>query len=275
VAYRVAVGAVCGTFIWWDAGVSFVVVSLGGVLIGLVGAILAIQLHKWLNRYDLADAKLSITITLLTPYAVYLPAEHLHLSGVLATVAAGLWVGSHCTTVFTHTLYIEAKAVWEMMEFLLTGLIFILIGFQLPVILSALADSHTLESLTRSALLVSGVVIVARIVWVFPGAYLPRWLDRKVYGVSDPYPPWQNVAVVSWTGMRGVVSLAAAMALPMTLPDGKTPFPHRDLLQFLTFWVIFATLVGQGFTLSLLIRILGVDKLASTETPDVDEDATC
>ena len=110
------------------------------------------------------------------------------------------------------------------------------------------------------------MVVVARLVWVFPGAYVPRWLDRKVLGVPTPYPPARNVFVVGWTGMRGVVSLAAALAIPHEAGAGR-PFPDRDLIQFLTFAVIFVTLVGQGLTLPLVIRWLGVSKLAEAETP--------
>lgn len=273
VAYRVAIGVVAsGVFVWWEAGLQFLMVNLGGIVLGLVGAVLATHLHRWLGRRKLADAKLTIAITLLTPYAVYLPAEHLHLSGVLATVAAGLWVGSRCEEMFPHDLYVEARAVWEMMEFLLNGVIFILIGFQLPIILESLGDGHQLPTLIGSAAVVSLVVIVARLVWMFPGAYLPRWIDRKLLGRPTPYPPWQSVTVIGWTGMRGVVSLAAAMAIPKVTADG-TAFPCRDLIQFLTFAVIFATLVIQGLTLPVLIRLLGVDRMAEAEGFDPDDES--
>jgi CPA1 family monovalent cation:H+ antiporter len=258
VVLRVAIGAITtGTFSLVDAGLQFVVVSAGGIAIGIAGAWLVIQLHRWLDRRKLADTKLTITITLLTPYAVYLPAEHLHVSGVLAAVAAGLWVGSRCEKVFTQELYEEARAVWEWVDFLLNSLIFILIGLMLRQILDGLDGGLDLEWLVKTAIGISLVVIVTRLVWMFPGAYVPRWLDRKILGVPTPYPPWQGVVVVGWTGMRGVVSLAAALALPLTLGNG-TRFPDRSLIQFLTFWVIFATLVGQGLTLPLVIRWLGV-----------------
>lgn len=270
-----AVGAGVGTateFSMWGACCDFVLVSVGGVVIGLAGAWLAVRLHRWLGRAKLADAKLTIAITLLTPYAVYLPAEHLHVSGVLAVVTAGLWVGSRCEAVFDHDLYIEARSVWEMVEFALNGVIFLLIGLQLPVILQSLSGPYSLAKLVVAAAAISGVVIVARIVWVFPGAYVPRWLDRKIYSLGDPYPPARNVAVVAWTGMRGVVSLAAALAIPEKLSDKVTPFPHRDAIQLVTFGVIFATLVGQGLTLPLLIRWLKVDELAATEDADDDRE---
>lgn len=272
VALRVAVGVVgAAGFSMRGACSDFLLVGLGGIAVGLAGAWLVVQLHRWLTWSKLADSKLTIAITLLTPFAVYLPAEHLHLSGVLAVVSAGLWVGSRCEKVFEHELYIEARAVWEMVEFALNGVIFLLIGLQLPGILRALSGDYSLLDILLATAGISAVVIVARIVWVFPGAYIPRWMDRKIYGRGEPYPPWQNVMVVAWTGMRGVVSLAAAMALPMKLPDGK-PFPHRDVIQLVTFGVIFATLVGQGLSLPLLIRWLKVDELAEAEAEDDDAD---
>ena len=269
VAYRVALGAVAyGTFTLADASLQFVVASFGGIILGLAGAILVIEFHRWLDRRRLADTKIQIAITLLTPDAVYLPAEHLHVSGVLAAVACGLWVGTRCQTTFSREFYSEARAVWEMVEFLLNGLIFILIGFQLPVILENLSGTRSVEYLVGATVLLSVVVVVARIVWVFPGAYGPRWLDRRFTGKSDPYPPWQSVSIVAWTGMRGVVSLAAAMALPLNTP-------HRDLIQFFTFWVIFATLVLQGLTLPLLIRALRIERFVDAENETEGAEGTC
>ncbi|VTU02714.1 na+ h+ antiporter : Na+/H+ antiporter OS=Gloeobacter kilaueensis JS1 GN=GKIL_0560 PE=4 SV=1: Na_H_Exchanger [Gemmataceae bacterium] len=261
VALRLAIGALgAGAFSVWEAGGQFLFVSAGGIGIGIVGAHLVIRLHRWLDARELTDNPLTITITLLTPFAVYLPAEHLEVSGVLAVVAAGLWVGSRCEQVFSCDFYDEARAVWEWVEFMLNGLIFILIGLSIRPIIEHLDDQYTFEQILTAAAVVSGVTVVARLMWVYPGAYVPRWLDRRVLGSGDPYPSWREVTVVGWTGMRGVVSLAAALALPRTAPDGS-PFPCRELIQFLTFGVIFVTLVGQGLTLPLLIRCLGVTAL--------------
>ena len=271
VAYRMGVACVVGgTFSLMDATTTFVVVSLGGIVVGLVGAGLVVLLHRWLNRYKLADSKLTITITLLTPFSLFFVAEHLHLSGVLAVVTAGIWVGQRCERLFSHDVYVEARAVWEMMEFLLNSMIFILIGLQLPLILDQLGDRYSPWELFTFAGAISLTTILARFVWVFPGAYLPRWVDRHCFGRRVVYPSWQNVTVVAWTGMRGVVSLAAAMALPRLTDEGKE-FPGRDLIQFITFWVIFATLVGQGLTLPLLIRLLGVAG-PSPENPEIVEE---
>ncbi|MCE9563573.1 MAG: Na+/H+ antiporter [Planctomycetes bacterium] len=258
VALRLAIGAIgATTFSVWDAGMQFVIVSAGGIGIGLIGGVLVIRLHKWLDRLKLTDNKITITITLLTPYAMYLPAEHLHVSGVLAVVTAGLWVGTRCEQVFSCEFYKEASHVWEWVEFMLNSLIFILIGLAIGPILESLNGQHSFEAIITATAIISAVVIVARLVWMFPGAYLPRWLDRQFFTTYDAYPPWQSVTVVGWTGMRGVVSLAAALSLPLTGADGA-PFPDREAIQFLTFGVIFVTLVGQGLTLPLLIRTLSV-----------------
>ena len=144
VLYRLAVGAVAtGSLSVTAAGGEFLVVSAGGVVVGVVGAVTAIRLHKWLDATGVGDAKITIALTLLTPYAIYLPAEHLHVSGVLAVVTAGLWVGVRAADVFSPELQVEARGVWEMVEFLLNGLIFILIGFQLPDILDKLGGQYT------------------------------------------------------------------------------------------------------------------------------------
>ena len=260
VAYRLAVAAVvAGQFAPTQALLDFLVVGLGGVAIGLLGALAVVRLHHWLDRTGLGDTKIIIAMTLLTPFAVYLPAEHLHVSGVLAAVTCGLWIGHRAKSVFAPELLLEGRSVWDTVEFLLNALIFVAVGFQLPEILDSLGHDHNVWKLARDAAIVSATVIVTRLVWMFPGAYLPRLFDRHVLGRVVIMPSWRLVTVVAWTGMRGVVSLAAAIALP-------TDFPERDRILFLTFWVIFATLVGQGLTLPLLIRLLDIHKV-----PDPDE----
>jgi Na+/H+ antiporter len=270
VAYRVALAAVgSGTFMWFETCLDFVKVVVLGIAIGLAGAWVMEQVHRWLNRTGLGDVKITITLTLLTPYFVYLPAEHFHVSGVLAVVSAGLYMGSRCERLFTHDLFHEARAVWEMVEFVLNGLVFILIGLQLSSILEDLnRQTHDLGKLCCWAALLCAVVVLSRIAWVIPGAYLPRWMDRKFGKKNEPYPPLASVLVVGWTGMRGVVSLAAALAIPMRVGETNEPFPERGALLFLTYAVIFVTLVGQGLTLPLLIRWLKVDKLAEAETDE-------
>ncbi|MGL6075637.1 MAG: Na+/H+ antiporter [Fimbriiglobus sp.] len=271
VAYRVAIAAVLsGVFSIWDATLSFFYVGAGGILCGLMGAYMVLRLHRWIRTKKFADAKTEITITLLTPYALYLPAEHAGFSGVLAVVTAGLWVGTHQKQIFHDELLLEGRNVWETMEFILNVLIFILMGFQLPVILEQLrlGVDYSLATLIGHACLIGIAVIMTRLLWVFPAAYVPRFLDKVVLGCRDPYPPWQLVTVVAWTGMRGVVSLAAAMAIPKYLLDSKTPFPDRERIELFTFAVIFMTLVLQGLTLPFLIRFLGVSKRVEEEAPE-------
>ena len=251
VAYQFAVAAmVTGQFSLGAAGLRFVFVAIGGVALGLlVGVVM-----RWVQRH-LDDPPVQITISLLTPFAAYLLAERLYVSGVLSTVAAGVYIGWHSTS-FTARFRLQAQAFWEMVAFLLNGFIFIMIGLQLPGILRALRH-EPLSRLTIYALLISATVVLVRIAWVFPATYLPRWLSRKMRE-RDPVPPWQHSVLIAWAGMRGVVSLAAAFALPIVLTD-RHPFPGRSYILFLTFCVILTTLVFQGLTLPILIRKLGVE----------------
>ncbi len=261
VAYRFAVVAVVtGSFSLAHASVQFFVVGIGGILVGLAVGWLAEQFHK---RVD--DAPIEITVSLLTPFVAYLAAERFGFSGVLAVVTAGLYLGMRMPELLSFRTRLRGGPVWEMVEFLLNGFVFILIGLQLPEVVSALSGhSIPVQRLVWYALLISLAVIVIRILWVFPATYLPRLVFKKVCR-HDPYPPWRHVTIVAWTGMRGVVSLAAALALPLTLRDSTTPFPGRDLILFLTFVVILATLVLQGLSLPPLIRWLGIQDDRSME----------
>lgn len=251
VLYRFAVAAVVtGSFSLWQVGLQFVLVSLGGLLIGLVIA--------WLHRH-LNDAPIEITITLLTPYATYLASDALQVSGVLA---AGLYLSRQSSRFFSSTTRLSANAVWNVLVFLLNGLLFLLIGLQLHRIVAAIAD-HSLLTLLWQALLVGLVVIAVRLAWVFPAASLPRRLSARLRA-RDPYPGWRNVEIVAWVGMRGGLSLAAALAPPLTLGSGAA-FPQREVVIFFTFAVILLTLVGQGLSLGPLIRLLGVRRDSSLE----------
>ena len=257
VAYQFAVAAMMtGQFSLGGAGLRFLLVGLGGVGLGLlVGLIM-----RWVQgRLD--DPPVQITISLLTPFAAYLLAERLEVSGVLAVVAAGIYLGWHSTALSARTR-LQVQAFWEMAAFFLNGFIFIMIGLQLPDILQKL-HREPLSRLTTYAFLISATVVLVRIAWVFPATYLPRWLSRKMRE-RDPVPPWQHSVIVAWAGMRGVVSLAAAFALPIVLTDGH-PFPGRNYILFLTFCVILTTLVFQGLTLPILIRKLGVEDDGATD----------
>ncbi len=253
VAYRFAVVAVTtGSFSLAKASGQFFIVGIGGILIGLVLGWLAEQFHRRVE-----DAPIEITVSLLTPFVAYLLAERLGVSGVLAVVTAGLYLGWRMPEILSFQTRLRGGPVWEMVEFLLNGFVFILIGLQLPEVLGALSGHDIpIPRLILYALVISVAVVLIRILWVFPATYLPRLIFKKLCR-RDPYPAWRHVTIVAWTGMRGVVSLAAAMALPLTIQDG-TPFPGRDLILFLTFIVILATLVVQGLSLPPLIRWLGV-----------------
>jgi monovalent cation/hydrogen antiporter len=260
VAYRFAIVAMnSGKFSLSEASGRFLLAALGGTAIGLAVAWLVSRVQRRLD-----DPPVQITISLLTPFAAYIPAERLHVSGVLAVVTSGLFIGWRVPQILTSRTRLNAYVFWEMVVFLLNGLIFVLIGLQLPRILHALVG-QSLKQLVWHGVLISCAAIVVRIAWVFTAAYLPRLISRS-WRKRDPYPPWQNVAIIAWTGMRGVVSLAAALALPLTLPDGRT-FPGRDYILFITFCVILATLVLQGLSLPALIQRLGVvdDGLARLE----------
>jgi CPA1 family monovalent cation:H+ antiporter len=252
VAYRLAlVAAVSGAFSLGDAALSFVVVSVGGVAIGLIAGRVIIAV---LGRVE--DPPVEVLLSLLAPFGCWLPAEALGLSGVLSVVTAGIVVGRHISRITSSDTRVLASGVWQMVVFSLTGVVFILIGLQLPTILDTLSASRSFGELASWAVVVAVTVILVRLAWVFPSAYLPRLLSAKIRK-RETMPPPRNVLIIGWAGMRGVVSLAAALALPLTVKDGS-PFPERDLVIFLTFSVILATLVGQGLTLPLLIRWLGV-----------------
>ena len=252
IIYRYALSAILiNQFVLWEAGLQFVGIAIASVAVGLVIGWVMVRAHKAINR----DAITSTALTLLTPYGSYLIAEELHVSGVLAVVTTGLFLSSRTAELFTYQSRLQAYSVWDVVVFLLNGLVFILIGLQLPAIASGL-NGYTLPEAVGYALLISAVAVGCRIVWVFPGAYVPRWLSRRIRG-REQRPRWQEVAIVSWAGMRGVVSLAGALALPNTLPNGQ-PFPGRDLMLFITFIVILITLVAQGLTLPLLIDGLNV-----------------
>jgi Na+/H+ antiporter len=278
VAYRIAVAAVVsGTFSLWEAGLQFVVGAAGGVAVGLaVGwAVL------WARRHVSEDPSVQNTISLLTPFAAYLLAEELppylwhgllhlagelHFSGVLSVVAAGLYLGRRGPYSISPETRLQGYAFWELVTFLLNGLIFGLIGLQLGGIVGGLSE-YSVADLVLYAGLINLTVILVRVVWVFPATYVPRWASRSLRE-RDPSPPWQAVSVVSWTGMRGVISLAAALALPLTTETGA-PFPGRDLILFLTFCVILATLVVQGLSLPALIRALRLEDDGTREHEEI------
>ncbi len=252
IAYRYAVAAVLsGTFSLWEAGIQFIVVAAGGIVLGLLLGFI----FKWIHKITPDNPTTDTTLTFLAPFITYLIAESIHVSGVLAVVVAGLYLSWNSSTIFSQQTRLQANGSWNTAIFILDGIIFILIGFQLPLILERIQE-HSFVTLLTYGIIISIVVIIARIIWVYPGTYAPRWLSKRIRK-NEPRPSIQSVTVVAWSGMRGVVSLAAALALPLTISE-TLPFPNRDLIIFITFCVIFATLVLQGLTLRPLIKWLGL-----------------
>jgi CPA1 family monovalent cation:H+ antiporter len=250
VLFRLAVAAtVAGTFSFGSGTLQFVGTALGGAVAGLVVGRVAMWIFALLN-----DTLLDITASLLAGFVAYLLAEHVHASGVLAAVTCGLVLGRQQHAEFTGESRLAMSAVWGFVEFILTALIFMLIGLQLRGILERLEGYNT-ASLVLLASAVSLTLIVSRFLWIFPATWLPRALSPGLRA-RDPMPPWSHVTILSWAGMRGVVSIAAALALP-------TGFPGRDIIVFLAFCAIFATLVLQGTTLGWLIRRLGIEEVES------------
>ncbi len=252
IAYRYGIAAVgAGSFIFWLASINFIYVAGFGILIGFLVGIVFLWIHKITPDNPLADT----TLTFLTPYTAYLIAEKFHTSGVLAVVVAGLYLSQRSSQIFNHQTRLQANFVWQAVIFLLNGLIFILIGLQLPLILKDIKEI-SFGQLIWYGSIISLATIIARIFWVFPGAFIPRLLSKKIRA-QEPTTTIKSVSIVAWSGMRGIVSLAAALALPLVVQDNM-PFPNRDLIIFLTFSVIFSTLVIQGLTLPKLISWLKI-----------------
>jgi monovalent cation/hydrogen antiporter len=258
VLYRAAVAAtVTGTFVARDTLWQFVLAAAGGVAIGLaVGLLTREALHH------AEEPMVETAITLLAPYAAWIAAERMHASAVLACVVGGLYVRRGFSAAVAPTTRIQARAVWELVIFVLNGVIFVLIGLQLR----AIRDEGLIENPERLVVygaVISAVAIAVRLLWVPLAAVIPRLLSPALRR-RDPLPPWSSIFLVAWTGMRGIVSLAAALALPLTTAAGK-PFPARDEIVVLTFAVILATLVFQGLTLGPLIRGLRLGEDATLE----------
>lgn len=276
VTYRVAAAVAAGTvaFSPLGTGLQFVIGAVGGVMMGVAVGWLTVQAVKVLD-----DAPVEAVLSLLAPFLAYVVAEKSpqvvwhdllglpgepFFSGVLAVVAAGLYVGRNSPQVMSSASRLKLDGLWNVLTFLLNGFAFILIGLQLPDITDGLG-AYTAGELALWAALVSLAVILVRVLWVFAASYLPYLLKRGPREFN-PLPPWRNVLVISWAGMRGVISLAAAIALPIVTPEGG-PFPQRDLILFLTFSVILATLVVQGLSLPLITTRLRLtdDGLARRE----------
>lgn len=234
-----------------------------GIVIGLVlGKIVRLIVLK------IEEAPLEITVSLIAPYFAYLTAESVHSSGVLATVVCGLYLGHTSSTTLSIGARLQSSAVWETFTFVLNGIVFILIGLQLPYILRDI-PSISLGRLIVHGLLLSAVVVLLRMIWIFPGAQISNWIRVHLQHRIEPAPSPRALFALGWAGMRGVVALAAAISLPEALRDGR-PFPQRSVIIFLTYCVIFVTLVLQGLTLPALLRYLGLAGASGRNPEEVD-----
>jgi CPA1 family monovalent cation:H+ antiporter len=251
VAYRLAVAAVVGGgFTLWQAGLRFVLSAAGGVAVGLLAGWLIAQVRRRLD-----DPLVEIVVSLITGYVAYLPAEQLGASGVLAAVTAGLYLGWRAPELASVSSRLLGSSFWKVLNYLLNAVLFSLVGLQLHTIVEGVAG-RAIPTLLGQAVLVSAVVIAVRIAWGFTMPYVVRAIDRRPSQVARRVGPRERL-VAAWSGMRGAVSLAAALALPIE-GAARQPFPERNLIILLTFAVILATLVVQGLTLPALIRRLGV-----------------
>jgi monovalent cation/hydrogen antiporter len=252
VAYQIALAAaVTGSFSLSHASAQLLITGAGGIGIGL-GAAWGVG---WIRQHMKRSSVVENTISLVSPFIAFIPANAAGCSGVLAVVAMGLYFGRAGPRVITAATRLQATAMWEMLTFLLEGLIFIFIGLELPQVIHAL-DPQSIGKLIGVSLAIVGTMIVTRIMWVFPGAYLPRWIAMR-FGRAPRYPPWRQVLFTGWAGIRGGDSLVIALALPYAGIHG-TPLAGRAAVIFITFVVILVTLVAQGLTLAPLIRALGI-----------------
>lgn len=262
ILYRAAVmAAVSGTFIFSETVVDFFVAAGVGVVVGLLVGVAA----RWALKL-MRDSFSEIAITLLSPYIAWVLAEQAHASGVLACVAGGLYLRQHFSEAVAPTTRIQAKAVWDFLVFVLNGFIFILIGLQLGALREAIPSGMFVPLMLTGAL-VSVTAIVVRLIWVPLAAWIPRLLSPSLRA-RDPMPALPSLFLIGWTGMRGIVSLAAALALPLTTAAG-VPFPFRAEIILITFSVILATLVLQGLSLGPLIRALNLKEDGSLEREEM------
>jgi Na+/H+ antiporter len=258
VLYRFAVAAVStGTFSIERASSIFALIVVGEIIYGIGVGWISLRLRQWVR-----DPRVEITLSLMTPYiAFWLPA-HLGGSGVLATVACGLYVSWNGPLLIPFATRLQGIFFWDLIVYLIEGMVFLLTGLQARTLLDQ-THAFTIRQLLITTLLTTAIAIAARYIWVFPATYVPRWVSKRL-AKRDPSPPWQWAFFLAFTGVRGANSLAVALAIPYTVLSGA-PFPHRDLILFATFGVIIITLVGQGLMLPAVVRWLGLNRHAKAE----------
>jgi Na+/H+ antiporter len=264
ILYRFAVAAVsAGVFSFGQAAETFAAIVAGEIIWGIGIGWVMLRLRRWVR-----DPRIEIMLSILTPFFAYWLPEHLGGSGVLATVTTGLYISWNGLRLISAATRLQGIFFWDFFIYLVEGMVFVITGLQARTLILRIGD-YSMSELALSAVVVSAVVILARFVWIYPATYLPRWLIPWLRR-RDPSPPWQWPFVLAFTGVRGIVSLAAALALPFATINGQL-FPNRDLILFLTFSVILVTLVGQGLMLPWVIRTLGL-ALAGRRERHVDRD---
>jgi monovalent cation/hydrogen antiporter len=263
VLYRFAIAAVAtGVFSLPRAASTFALIVVGEIAYGIAIGWFSLRLRRWAE-----DPRVEITMSLMTPYAAFLVPAYLGGSGVLATVAAGLYVSWNGPLLIPGATRLQGIFFWDLLIYLLEGMVFLVTGMETRALLEHM-DASLLRELVIAVPLTVAVIVIARFVWVYPATYLPRWLSPAL-ARRDPLPPWQWVFLLGFVGVRGVVSLAAALAIPLTTTAGA-PFPRRDLILFVTFGVIVLTLIGEGLVLPLVVRWLALPHDAEDERREQD-----
>lgn len=258
------VAVLSGTFSMQEATGQFFLVSIMGIVVGLIGANMMYAIHRFLPTTPAIDAAL----TVMTPYILFLAAEQFHFSGVMAVVSGGLFMSYRSHEVFkTGSTRLNMLGVWTTMIFVMNALVFILIGLELPEIIKGLGEYSIADGI-KYGVFISIITIALRFLWVYPIAHIPRWLSVKAR--QDPSPGWKGPLVISWAGMRGVVSLATALSIPLLISD-NVAFPQRNLIIFITFVVIFITLVVQGLTLPFVIRLIKLKEIDNILSEDAQQ----
>lgn len=261
IVFKFALAAVIsGQFIFREAIGSFFTMAIGGIAIGLATGLIFGKFLRWIP----SNSNIDTVFTLIVPYIMYVGAEHFHFSGVLSVVAGGLVMSynSHCY--MSHTTRIQAGSVWSVLVFLMNTIIFILIGLELPIVIAGMEEYSISEGILYS-IVIGGAIILTRILYSYAVMYFPWFLSKKMQATT-PRPDWREPFIISFAAMRGVVSLAAALAIPAFLPNGEA-FPHRNIILFVTFVIILITLVGQGLMITPLLKLLKM-KESGSELPD-------
>jgi len=253
IVFRFALIAVeTGTFVFSEAATSFVLVIIMGIVVGLAIALAFYAIYRWLPTTPNVD----ILLSFIAPYMMYIVAEKLHFSGVLAVVSGGLFLSANSHVTLSFSSRLRGDTVWSTVGFVLNGLVFMLIGLELPFIVSQLGDV-SLATAISYGIIISSALIIIRLLSTFGASVFTVFISRFIT-TADPHPGWKGPLLLGWAGMRGVVSLAAALSIPLTLNNGQ-PFPQRNLILFITFTVILITLVFQGLTLPWLVRVVKME----------------